>query len=447
MKLEKAAQSFLVERSVKASAKQGNLSDSFAKKLESIESKQSGKDVSSVVGKTTEQNKTKEIGNAVSQGGESEQGDAFKDFSLKESEVKESPKESVEDKNIVSAEETVEAEKAIQVVEVDLPEIVLSEEKGEFVEEIEEAPKDDKDETLKLKEEPDKVEILEEEAIPVEEKSSTELGDDEKKVSNKLREDKGKKVEQREEKDEGIDFSKSAVNYLQNSEGDVSDFEVVEKPKEDSASELIVKPEVLTETAEDNSLLGDGNGGEGKKSERSVKDEGNLSSSVRTIAVGEVQNREFDEVIAERFNMEQESVKSMLDDVSYQVNQSKKQITVQLKPKELGEMTLDLRMDKGSIVAKIVVENDKAKAMVEQNLFQLKETLKSSKVEIKTVEVYVGTNENFKNHQGQMQQHKQSLKKNVLRSIRSVKGYGEQLTEEDLSLKIQGQGESLDISV
>lgn len=447
MKLEKAAQSFLVERSVKASAKQGNLSDSFAKKLESIESKQSGKDVSSVVGKTTEQNKTKEIGNAVSQGGESEQGDAFKDFSFKESEVKESPKESVEDKDIVSAEETVEAEKAVQVVEVDLPEIVLSEEKGEFVEEIEEAPKDDKDETLKLKKEPDKVEIFEEEAIPVEEKSSTELGDDEKKVSNKLREDKGKKVEQREEKDEGIDFSKSAVNYLQNSKGDVSDFEVVEKPKEDSASELIVKPEVLTETAEDNSLLGDGNGGEGKKSERSVKDEGNLSSSVRTIAVGEVQNRGFDEVIAERFDMEQESVKSMLDDVSYQVNQSKKQITVQLKPKELGEMTLDLRMDKGSIVAKIVVENDKAKAMVEQNLFQLKETLKSSKVEIKTVEVYVGTNENFKNHQGQMQQHKQSLKKNVLRSIRSVKGYGEQLTEEDLSLKIQGQGESLDISV
>ncbi len=77
---------------------------------------------------------------------------------------------------------------------------------------------------------------------------------------------------------------------------------------------------------------------------------------------------------------------------------------IQLKPKELGEMTLDLQVFKGGIVAKIFVDNEKAKVMIEQNLAQLKEAFKISGTEIKTVEVFVGNSANFQMNQQNMAQ-------------------------------------------
>lgn len=152
----------------------------------------------------------------------------------------------------------------------------------------------------------------------------------------------------------------------------------------------------------------------------------------------------FEEVISERFD-DTQTVKTMLEDISYQVNQSKRQMTIQLKPESLGEMTIDLRMDKGSIVAKIMVENDRAKEMIEQNLFQLKETLKTSKVEIKTVEVFVGQDNDFRNHQGQMQE--RQPQHSFVKNLKPNQGYEEIVEEELVANTISGRGEGLDISV
>ncbi len=117
-----------------------------------------------------------------------------------------------------------------------------------------------------------------------------------------------------------------------------------------------------------------------------------------------IKEHTFEEVIESKLESHIDSEKMMLDDIRYQINQSKKQMKIQLKPKELGEMTLDLQVFKGGIVAKIFVDNEKAKVMIEQNLAQLKEAFKISGTEIKTVEVFVGNSANFQMNQQNMAQ-------------------------------------------
>ena len=50
---------------------------------------------------------------------------------------------------------------------------------------------------------------------------------------------------------------------------------------------------------------------------------------------------------------------------------------------------------KENVLAKIMVDNHRTKELIEANLFQLKEDLKENGLEIKTFEVFVGTNEDF----------------------------------------------------
>ncbi|NLM05391.1 MAG: flagellar hook-length control protein FliK [Tissierellia bacterium] len=114
--------------------------------------------------------------------------------------------------------------------------------------------------------------------------------------------------------------------------------------------------------------------------------------------------RTFEEVVVEKFDTEKQTVDKMLKDISYELDSSKKQMKIKLQPRELGDMTLDMRMVKGELVAKIVVDNEKARVMIEQNLINLKETLRKQNIEIKTVEVQVGTNEDYEMHGQNMNQ-------------------------------------------
>lgn len=118
--------------------------------------------------------------------------------------------------------------------------------------------------------------------------------------------------------------------------------------------------------------------------------------------------RTFEQVVEDKLQPMFDSAKLMLEDIRYQLSQTKNQMKVQLKPRELGEMTLDLQLFRGSVVAKIFVENERAKLMIEQNLVQLKESFKDSGTEIKTVEVFVGNGTDFDLNQQNMSQPRQS---------------------------------------
>lgn len=162
-----------------------------------------------------------------------------------------------------------------------------------------------------------------------------------------------------------------------------------------------------------------------------------------------IETRSFEEVISNKFEANN-TVEEMLKDINYELNSSKRQMKIQLKPRELGDMNLDIQVVKGELIAKIIVDNDKVKSMIEQNLINLKETLRKQNVEIKTIEVQVGSNqENYLMH-GQNMENRQSQNRNFSKNRfknNYNSGYSEQATDEgDLDYNYINS-EGLDISI
>lgn len=153
--------------------------------------------------------------------------------------------------------------------------------------------------------------------------------------------------------------------------------------------------------------------------------------------------RTFNEVVEEKLQPKFETAKLMLEDIRYQMNQSKNQMKVQLKPRELGEMTLDLQILRGSVVAKIFVDNERAKVMIEQNLVHLRDAFKDSGTEIKTVEVYVGNGTNFNLNQQNMAHSKNS--QNQMNYNKNQRMYDDMLISEDEISPDWGQSEGFNL--
>ena len=77
------------------------------------------------------------------------------------------------------------------------------------------------------------------------------------------------------------------------------------------------------------------------------------------------------------------------------VDENRQEIRIRLKPDLLGELVLKMEMEDKGILAKVMVDNYRTKELIETNLFLLKEEMKENGLEIKTFEVFVGTNEDF----------------------------------------------------
>lgn len=157
----------------------------------------------------------------------------------------------------------------------------------------------------------------------------------------------------------------------------------------------------------------------------------------------DIKMRTFHEVVEEKLQPKLETAKLMLEDIRYQMNHSKNQMKVQLKPRELGEMTLDLQIFRGSVVAKIFVENERAKVMIEQNLVHLREAFKDSGTEIKTVEVFVGNGTNFNLNQHNMANSKNS--ENQMNFTKNQRMYQEMMVSEEEDSVDWGQSEGLNL--
>lgn len=80
------------------------------------------------------------------------------------------------------------------------------------------------------------------------------------------------------------------------------------------------------------------------------------------------------------------------------LSQEKNEMKISLKPEALGNMTMSIEVVKETIIARIMVDNHRTKEIIENNLFQLKEGIKDSGLEIKTFEVFVGNNSDFDQH-------------------------------------------------
>lgn len=126
-----------------------------------------------------------------------------------------------------------------------------------------------------------------------------------------------------------------------------------------------------------------------------------------------------------------EVIKQIVDKFKIDTSQNKNEITLKLKPEILGEMTMSIEVVKDTVIAKLMVENQKTKEIIEGNLIQLKEEIKDSGMEIKTFEVFVGNGSDFDKHNSSQFNLKQNSKKIRIKSQsnKTLKNYEENSLE------------------
>lgn len=124
----------------------------------------------------------------------------------------------------------------------------------------------------------------------------------------------------------------------------------------------------------------------------------------------------------------------------------KNEIRIKLKPEILGEMTMKIEVEKGSIVVRIMVENQRTKEIIEGNIIQLREEIKDTGLEIKTFEVYVGNGGDLDKHSFNHFNFNQNKRRILIRGTNSKAtiSYDENISESGKELKLYGES-SLDL--
>lgn len=124
----------------------------------------------------------------------------------------------------------------------------------------------------------------------------------------------------------------------------------------------------------------------------------------------------------------------------------KNEIRIKLKPEILGEMTMKIEVEKGSIVVRIMVENQRTKEIIEGNIIQLREEIKDTGLEIKTFEVYVGNDGDLDKHSFNHFNFNQNKRRILIRGTNSKAtiSYDENISESGKELKLYGES-SLDL--
>lgn len=128
---------------------------------------------------------------------------------------------------------------------------------------------------------------------------------------------------------------------------------------------------------------------------------------------------------------QKEVIQQIVENAKIDLSDVKNEMRIKLKPEILGDMTMNIEVVKGEVTAKIMVDNQKTKEIIEGNLIQLREGIKETGLEIKTVEVFVGNNSDFDKHNSKQFNLKQNNKKIKVKSQdkKIVAGYGEQTVE------------------
>ena len=119
---------------------------------------------------------------------------------------------------------------------------------------------------------------------------------------------------------------------------------------------------------------------------------------------------------------EKELLQQIIDKMAINPNEYKQEVEIKLKPELLGKLLLKMELKDGVLNAKFVVDNYRTKELIETNLIYLKEHIEEIGLEIKTFEVFVGTNQEFESQQEKFNYNsdtnkKQKLKDNLLEGV------------------------------
>ncbi len=113
----------------------------------------------------------------------------------------------------------------------------------------------------------------------------------------------------------------------------------------------------------------------------------------------------------------------ILKELNGKVSLEKNEVKMTLKPDHLGELNMNLEVQKDGLVAKIMVDNYRSKELIENNISILKNNLENLGQEIKTVEVFVGHNSDFNMNQSSNFNLQENLKKMKLKKNNKRNSY------------------------
>lgn len=154
--------------------------------------------------------------------------------------------------------------------------------------------------------------------------------------------------------------------------------------------------------------------------------EKNVSDSYTFETIDRTTNKEAPKIIENPLPQveEKEIIEQIVNKAKLIVEDNKQEIRIKLKPEILGDLILKMEVVKGSVLAKIMVDNHRTKELIEANLVQLQEDMKENNLEIKTFEVFVGSNHDFDREEREQfvfnkKQNKIKLKKDGIKEVRT----------------------------
>ncbi len=139
---------------------------------------------------------------------------------------------------------------------------------------------------------------------------------------------------------------------------------------------------------------------------------------------------------------EKQIIEQIVSKAKLIVDDNKQEIRIKLKPEILGELMLKMEVVKGGdVLAKVMVDNHRTKELIEANLFQLKEDMKENGLEIKTFEVFVGSNEDFDREDAEQFNFKKRTNKIKIKDdeLKEIKIYDQNITRSIEGLYEEGQ--------
>lgn len=143
--------------------------------------------------------------------------------------------------------------------------------------------------------------------------------------------------------------------------------------------------------------------GEFASSEEALKQE-NMhfmlhSASDATTDISPLPNQEtaFTEPVRAQAYTGPEVTRQIIEKAETMIREDKTEMIMQLKPDSLGKISLKIIHERGEIIAKFAAENEQVKAVLENNMQLLRDSLQKSGITVQTLEVSVG-------QQGQQQQ-------------------------------------------
>ncbi len=136
-----------------------------------------------------------------------------------------------------------------------------------------------------------------------------------------------------------------------------------------------------------------------------------------------------------------ELIDQIVNKAKFILDDNKQEIKIKLKPEILGELMLKMEVEKGSVLAKIMVDNYRTKELIEANLYQLKQDMKENGLDIKTFEVFVGSNNDFDKENRKEFDFNQKRGKLKIKNpkLKDIETYDESIKENILPLYEEGE--------